>query len=208
MVADSDNTAADVLLRWMGGPQEVRRVLGRLGVRGIRVDRSERTLAYALWGVEAPERPEPLDALLARLGRVPRERQLEAMKRFSTDPRDQATPSALVELLAALEAGRLLDPNHTARLLEILRATRTGSGRLRAGLPDDVVLAHKTGLWPSLGGFSVAVNDIGIVSGNGRRMAIAVLLTDADASVERCEAVIAEVARTVWSEWGTSKPGR
>jgi beta-lactamase class A len=128
---------------------------------------------------------------------------LKSLKRFSSDPRDQASPAALVELLAALDAGRLLDPSHTARLLEMMRATRTGPRRLRAGLPADVVLAHKTGLWPSLGGFSVAVNDIGIASKDRRRIAIVALMTDADAPVERCEDVIAEVARAIWSELGT-----
>jgi beta-lactamase class A len=205
MVADSDNTAVDVLLHWMGGPTEVMAVLRRLGVQGIRVDRSERTLAYALGGVEAPPRPEPLDALMARLGRVSEPRHLEALKGFSTDPRDQASPVALVDLLAALDAGRLLDAAHTARLLEMLRATRTGPRRLRAGLPPDVVLAHKTGLWPSLGGFSVAVNDIGIATRNGRKIAIAVLVTDANAPIERCEDVIAEVAGSVWSELGAGR---
>jgi len=203
MVADSDNTAVDVLLRWMGGPAEVMATLRRLGVQGIRVDRSERTLAYALGGAEAPPKPEPLDALLARLGRVPQAQYLKSLKHFSSDPRDQASPAALVELLAALDAGRLLDSSHTARLLEMMRATRTGPRRLRAGLPADVVLAHKTGLWPSLGGFSVAVNDIGIASKDRRRIAIVALMTDADAPVERCEDVIAEVARAVWSELGT-----
>src|SRR5262249_45900395 len=53
MIADSDNTAVDVLLRWMGGPAEVTAAIHRLGLRGIRVDRSERELAYALWGVAA-----------------------------------------------------------------------------------------------------------------------------------------------------------
>jgi beta-lactamase class A len=202
MVADSDNTAADVLLRWLGGPDEVTGTLRRLGARGIRVDRSERTLAYALGGAEAPQKPEPLDALMARLGRVSQARHLEALKRFSSDPRDQASPVALVDLLAALDAGRLLDASHTARLLEMMRATRTGPGRLRAGLPADVVLAHKTGLWPNLDGFSVAVNDVGIGTRSGRRIAIAVLVTDADAPIERCEDVIAEVARTAWSELG------
>lgn len=203
MVADSDNTAADALLRWLGGPGEVTATLQRLGFQGIRVDRSERTLAYALGGAEAPRKPEPLEALMARLGRVSEARHLEALKRFSSDPRDQASPVALVDLLAALDAGRLLDASHTAGLLEMMRATQTGPRRLRAGLPADVVLAHKTGTGPSRGGFSVAVNDIGMATGKGRRIAIAVVVTNADAPIERCEDVIAEVARTVWSERGT-----
>jgi beta-lactamase class A len=198
MVADSDNTAADVLLRWMGGPEPVSAVLRKLGLGGIRVDRSERELAYASAGLSPPPSPESLQALLARVRSVPAARRLEALRRFSSDPRDQASPEALVDLLAALDSGRLLDAGHTARLLEIMRASRTGPRRLRAGLPADVVLGDKTGTGPSQGGLSVAVNDVGIVTGGGRRLAIAVLLKDAHASVERCEDVVAEVARVAW----------
>jgi beta-lactamase class A len=198
MVADSDNTAADVLLRWMGGPEPVSGVLRKLGMGGIRIDRSERDLAYASAGLTPPPSPESLEALLGRVRSVPAARRLEALRRFSSDPRDQASPEALVDLLAALDSGRLLDAAHTARLLEIMRASRTGPRRLRAGLPADVVLADKTGTGPSQGGFSVAVNDVGIVTGGGRRLAIAVLLKDAHAPVERCEDVVAEVARAAW----------
>ena len=204
MVSESDNTAADVLLRWMKGPPEVMRILRRLGVGGIRIDRSERELAYDLWGLQPTATPEPLEALLARMERVPKERRLEATRRFSADPRDQAAPFALVDLLSELQAGRLLDPGHTARLLELLRGGRIGADQLRAGLPREVSLAHKTGQISGVGATTLVVNDVGIATGNGRRLAIAVLLTDVDASVDRCHAIIAEVARTVWSELGAT----
>jgi beta-lactamase class A len=206
MVSESDNTAADVLLGWMDGPPEVMRVLERLGVRGIRIERSERQLAYDLWGLQPTATPEPLEALLARMEKVSKERRLEATRRFSADPRDQAAPSALVDLLSALQAGRLLDSGHTARLLELLQAARVGADELRAGLPPEVVLAHKTGQISGVGGSTLVVNDVGIASGNGRRLAIAVLLTDVDAPVDRSHAIIAEVARTVWSELGATPP--
>ena len=206
MVSESDNTAADVLLGWMDGPPEVMRVLERLGVRGIRIERSERQLAYDLWGLQPTATPEPLDALLARMEKVSKERRLEATRRFSADPRDRAAPSALVDLLSALQAGRLLDSGHTARLLELLQAARVGADELRAGLPPEVVLAHKTGQISGVGGSTLVVNDVGIASGNGRRLAIAVLLTDVDAPVDRSHAIIAEVARTVWSELGATPP--
>ena len=204
MVSESDNTAADVLLRWMKGPPEVMPILQRLGVGGIRIDRSERELAYDLWGLQPTATPEPLEALLARMERVPKERRLEATRRFSADPRDQAAPFALVDLLSELQAGRLLDPGHTARLLELLRGGRIGADQLRAGLPPEVGLAHKTGQISGVGATTLVVNDVGIATGNGRRLAIAVLLTDVDAPVDRCHAIIAEVARTVWSELGAT----
>jgi beta-lactamase class A len=206
MVSESDNTAADVLLRWMKGPPEVMRVLERLGIGGIRIDRSERELAYDLWGLQPTPAPEPLDALLGRMERVPKERRLEVTRRFSADPRDHATPVALVDLLAALQAGRLLDSGHTARLLDLLRAARIGTDQLRAGLPPEVGLAHKTGQIAGVGASSLVVNDVGIASGDGRRLAIAVLLTDVGAPVDRCHAIIADVARAVWSELGATPP--
>lgn len=206
MVSESDNTAADVLLRWMKGPPEVMPILQRLGVGGIRIDRSERDLAYDLWGLQPTATPEPLEALLARMERVPKERRLEATRRFSADPRDQAAPFALVDLLSALQAGRLLDPGHTARLLDLLRAGRIGADQLRAGLPREVSLAHKTGQISGVGATTLVVNDVGIASGNGRRLAIAVVLTDVEAPVDRCHAIIAEVARTVWSGVGANPP--
>jgi beta-lactamase class A len=122
------------------------------------------------------------------------------------DPRDRATPSALIDLLSALQAGQLLDSEHTAQLLDLLRATRTGAEQLRAGLPREVTLAHKTGQIGGVGGTVLVLNDVGIASGNGRRIAIAVLLTDVAAPLERCQAIIAEVARTVWAELGASSP--
>ncbi|HEY2438475.1 MAG TPA: serine hydrolase [Solirubrobacteraceae bacterium] len=157
-------------------------------------------------GLQPTPTPEPLETLLARMERVPREQRLEAVKRFSKDPRDRATPTALVDLLSALQAGRLLDAWHTAKFLEPLRATRTGAEQLRAGLPPEVVLAHKTGQIRGVGDSVLVLNDVGIATGNGRRLAIAVLLTDVDAPLERCQAITADVARTVWTELGASPP--
>lgn len=47
MIAESDNTASDVLLRLAGGPGAVTRDVNALGVSEIRVDRTERELASA-----------------------------------------------------------------------------------------------------------------------------------------------------------------
>ena len=113
-----------------------------------------------------------------------------------------------MELLARLEAGSLLDPVHTSRLQQLLRGARTGPRSLRAGLPSTVQLAHKTGQIGSQDGFTVAVNDVGVASGGGRRIAIAVLVTDADAPVARCEDVIAEVGRRVWARLGSTETPR
>ena len=47
MIADSDNTASDALLRLAGGPESIMRDLSAVGISGVRVDRYERELLRA-----------------------------------------------------------------------------------------------------------------------------------------------------------------
>lgn len=75
MVAQSDNTACDVLLRRVGGPAVVTSRMRELGIGGIRVDRPENDIgAFAV--------VHPLE--------------------YASDPRDTSTPAAMVKLLAVI----------------------------------------------------------------------------------------------------------
>ena len=75
------------------------------------------------------------------------------------------------------------------------------SGRLRAGLPPGTPLAHKSGSSGTHGGLTAATNDIGIITlPDGRRLAIAVFVTDSRADDDTRETVIARIARVVYNE--------
>jgi beta-lactamase class A len=69
--------------------------------------------------------------------------------------------------------------------------------RLPAGTP----LAHKTGSSGTHGGITAATNDMGLITlPDGRRLAIAVLVTDSPADEATREGVIARIARAAYDE--------
>ena len=142
----SDNTAADALLKLIGGPGALTAWLTLKNIHDFRVDRYERQLQpdiagmasfRADWKGEAAYRTQ----LLA----VPEATRRKAMADYLADPRDTATPVAAIGFLEALRAGELISKASTQRLLAIMTTTQTGAGRLKAALPVGARLAHKTG---------------------------------------------------------------
>jgi beta-lactamase class A len=204
MLLDGDNTAADVLLRLVGGPEVVTAQLDEAGLSGIRVDRSEAELAFDTFGATPPPRaswsPKTLDAAFDA---VPKEKRREALERFLRDPRDTATPDALVLLLRDAQEGRRLSPESRTRLLDLLEKTRTGPARLKGALPPGTPVAHRTGSGGEVGNLSVCTNDVGIVTLPGGRghLAIAVLIRGSDRPLVAREKTIAKIARAAYDHW-------
>ncbi len=194
----SDNAAADILLRLLGGPAAVQETLKQKGIRGLRIDRQERDFQTAIVGLRW--HPEYVDAAVyaSAVAAVPERRRAAAWQAYLADPRDSATPLGAVAALAALQAGNLLSPASTAHLLEIMTRTGTGKTRLIAGLPDGWQLAHKTGGGIEWRGRALSNNDIGILTApDGHRFAVAVFIPDSGQSEARRDAFIADMARAV-----------
>jgi len=85
--------------------------------------------------------------------------------------------------------------------VQTLTASVTGPNRLRAGLPPGTVLAHKTGTSGERDGMAPATNDIGLITlPDGRRLAVAVFVTDARADEATRDRVIARIGRAVYDE--------
>lgn len=162
MIAGSDNTASDALLRLAGGPESIMRDLRAVGIADVRVDRYERELLRA-----------PYD---------------------ENDPRDTATPRAMLELLTLIHDGRALSPTSHRRLIESMRQTRTGPARIRGLLPPATEVAHKTGTGRPM------TNDAGVITlpGNAGHVALVVFVRSESATVEEMERVIAEMSRAVY----------
>lgn len=204
MVVDGDNTAADLLLPLAGGPEVVTAQLEEAGLSGIRVDRSEAELAFDTFGVTPPPRaawsPRTLEAAFAA---VPQEKRREALKRFLADPRDTATPDAVVLLLRDVHEGRRLSPESRGRLLDLMSKTKAGAGRIRGDLPPGTPVAHRTGMGGEFGKRNVCTNDVGIVTLPGDRghLAIAVLIRGSDRDLASREKAIARIARAAYDHW-------
>jgi len=108
-------------------------------------------------------------------------------------------PAGAVELLRRLGDHSPLTAEHTQLLLGWLKDSPTGAHRMKAGLPAGTVLMHKTGTSGVRDGMAAATNDIGLVElPDGRRLALAVFVTDSQADDTTREAVMARIARAAY----------
>lgn len=174
---ESDNAAADRLVRQVGGPDAIRRTLAQKGILGVRFGGEERDLQSRIAGLTW--RPEyglggAFKAARARLSPEARDAALET---YLADPPDGGAPTAIVLGLAALQRGELLSPASTQRLIGLMGQATTGPKRLKGGLPPDWTIAHKTGTGQDWRSASVGINDVGLITAPGGRVyAVAVMM--------------------------------
>lgn len=160
MIVESDNTSADVVLKLVGGPPVVERRLRALGFTAINVNRYEGDIAFDMTGVvnPPPQAAWTLE-LQRRLVSEVKPAALDAARaRYTTDPRDTATPDEMARFLGRLQLGDLLPRRYTDLLLDLMARAQTGPRRLKALLPLDTLVAHKTGTT------AIVINDVGIIA--------------------------------------------
>ena len=113
--------------------------------------------------------------------------------------RNWSTPEAAVALLRALHERRGLSESSQTLLLKFMTESTPGAKRLKGLLPAGTLVAHKTGTSGTDKGMTAATNDIGIITlPNGKRVAIAVFVSDSPADGATREGVIAKIAKAVY----------
>jgi len=196
-VQRGDNTAADTLMKRIGGPAAVTAWLRAKDIDGISIDRYERVLQQDVAGMP-PFQPAWKDEkawLAARdaLSAIDRE---SANASYQSDPRDTATVPAALNFLVKLAQGALISPASTRLLLRLMTDTIPGARRLKAGLPHDATIAHRPGSALTDLGLTPATNDIGVITlADGRRFAVAAFLSGSTATDASRDALIADAAR-------------
>jgi beta-lactamase class A len=167
IVEVSDNAAANILIREIGGLDAWRAWYRSIGDNVTRVDRLETELNTAIPG----------------------------------DPRDTSTPAQFVANLESLLKRGLLSPTSLALLERWLVDSPTGPDRIKAGVPHNYRVGHKTGTGPK-----GTHNDIGIIrSPAGPTINLAVFCTQAvDASPRDVDQALADATRLVLRELGHS----
>jgi beta-lactamase class A len=194
-VSESDNTAADALVRLVGGPKVVTEFLRAHAIDGMRVDLDEAGIASIFEATESGESISPQETDQQALARHRR-----GYSAYLHDPRNSTTPAAAADFLEKLWKAQLLSLDSTKRLLDLMYG-QTVPARLRAGLPADVRLADKAGTSYSLDGETAAFNDIGIIRRpNGRTVIVAAFLTASYADKKHRDALFAEIAKDVSSK--------
>ena len=176
-ITTSDNTANDKLMRSVGGPEAVRKMIAAKRLGAIRFYNGERALQSKIAGLIWSQSYSIGNAFFEARNALPMSVRRAAFNRYIEDPYDGASPSAIVDALARLKKGDLLSPSSTARLLNIMGNTHTGPNRLKGGLESGWSLSHKTGTGQELGGVQAGYNDIGILTApDGRSYTVAVMI--------------------------------
>ena len=174
-VKESDNTAADALLRLIGGPASLTAFLRAHGIDGIRSDRGEGDIYN-----------DVAADLRAQRGMAP----------YMADPRDTSTPTGAVDFLHKLWLNQLLSKDSTQYLLSLM--THAPLRRLETGLPKGVTFAHKGGTSDTFEGMTPAFNDIGIARWpDGHVVIVAGFLTGSKASESERSALFEDLGKAV-----------
>ena len=168
----SENNSTDILLAKIGGGAAVTQYLRSLGINDMRIDRPTAEVIAHPYGIT------DIWTADGKFSRTKWEKQVAAVSQarrdsiawyYAKDPRDHASPRAMLTLLTKLWKGELLDKAHTDELLDIMYRTETGRGRLKGMLPEGTRVAHKTGTYAG------TANDVGIIDmPDGSHLAIAI----------------------------------
>jgi beta-lactamase class A len=164
-VSLSDSTAADVILRTIGGPAVVNAYLQSIGVTGFHLQDNEQVLHHD----------------------------------EKAQYRSWFEPAAAVHFLRLLSDRSPLGAEHTRILLEWMESSPTGPHRIKGDLPAGTVVMHKTGSSATVSGLTAATNDIGLITlPDGRRLAIAIFVSDSAAGDATRDAVISHIAAAAY----------
>lgn len=166
MLMESDNTAANMLIRTVGEDtlnQRARQYLGATGFNRLTTFTAVRRDVYGELHPKAreltntqlvqvaaqPKGPQRVDALVRTLSIPKAELRVktmdEAYTRYYAKQLNTAPLSAYGAMLEQMVTGKLVNPTHLQRLFVDLKYATYDAYRLEAGLPRTVRFIHKTG---------------------------------------------------------------
>ncbi|APX93361.1 serine hydrolase [Halomonas sp. 1513] len=230
MLTVSDNTASDMLIRRVGLAASNRRARDMVAAAGgdpaqLGEITSLLEVRHALFGELHPDARDlggmdyialrhnddlatRVTAFAERLGVAREELKLDtydaAFDAYEASALNGGTLVAFGELLATLARGGPSQAGLSAAsreaLLAVMRRTRSGEARLKAGFGDDVVYAHKTGTQHR------RTCDAGIAQRGGQRQVAVVACTRGPLDVVPHERLLAEVGAAIEASGVLSLP--
>ena len=110
-----------------------------------------------------------------------------------------STPYAMACLLKKVYEGDILTGEYKKHLEKVMIQTSTGGDKIRAGLPENIQLGHKTGSSDRVSGVKIGDNDAGVIYlPDGKQYYLAVFIKDSKESDKVNAAIISQIARIVF----------
>ena len=113
-----------------------------------------------------------------------------------------AHPQDIAAFIKAIDDGKILSPKQTNIFRKIMQQTQTGKNKLKSGLPDNIIIGHKTGSSDrDKNGIKIGDNDAGfVILPNKKTYYIAVLIKDSKMSDEQNANLISQISKLVYEE--------
>lgn len=217
MLSNSDNSASDVILQQVDGPDFVTKRMNALGFKNILINRSILEMLLDTNHVDHSFLKErrPVFSLERTFNSIPLEQKMLAWQRFENDIRDTTTPDEMAKLVVKLYKKEALSAASTNFLIRIMEKCRTGRSRIKGLLPSNVKVAHKTGTWaihepkylqyPGSKKLYRFASDVGIITlpKNKGHIAIAVYVKSKAVSDYERSRAIALASRAVYDHFMT-----
>jgi beta-lactamase class A len=111
-----------------------------------------------------------------------------------------STPYTAALVLEKFRTGNILPDVYHDFLWKVIVETTTGTNKIKALLPDDILVAHKTGSsFRNAAGLNAAENDIAIIQlPDGRYYSLVVFVADSmESSGDNCK-IIADISKAVY----------
>lgn len=196
MLILSENNSTDLTLTLAGGGAAVTKRVRDAGITDMRIDRSTAEIIANPFGITDIWTNGKFDRgkWERQYGALSQARRDSTAYYYARDPRDHASPRAMLTLLTKLWKGELLNKENTAALLDIMYRCETGAGRIKGMLPKGTKVAHKTGTYPG------TVNDVGIIDlPDGTHVAVALYLKQSSKiEGKELEDAVAQSARAIY----------
>jgi len=215
MLIESDNSASDTILKTVNGPKMVTKRMEELGFKHIVVNRSILEIMTDTNHVDHAylDKPRTVYGWKKLFNATPIYQKILGWRHFQNDNRDTTTPDEMAELLVKLQNNQALSKDKTKLLLGIMGQCRTGRSRIRALLPPQAKVAHKTGTWgideqrtnnyPGAKNLYRFASDVGIITlpKNKGHIAIAVYVKSQSVSDFPRSRSIALVSRAIYDNF-------
>lgn len=119
---------------------------------------------------------------------------------WSLQYKNYSTPFSAVQLLQKFHKQHILSKSSQDFLYKIMAETTTGTTKIKALLPKNIIVAHKTGFsGKNKDGLTGGTNDIGIITlPSGKQFSIAIFVSDSMETEIANDKMIAEIALVVW----------
>ncbi|SFH82768.1 class A beta-lactamase, subclass A2 [Halpernia frigidisoli] len=114
-----------------------------------------------------------------------------------------SSTNSIVKLLKDFHGGKIVSKSSTDFLMKIMIGTSTGTNKLIAFLPENIIIAHKTGSsGKNNAGITGAENDMGIVTlPNGNHYAICVFVSNSKETEEVNCKMIADISKLTFDHF-------